>query len=75
MRTYGEPCILEERLCNECGECDSCELNPTKTCDNCCQCIESQADYTGIEIEEILINTEDVKNQPQQRKSFKLKNN
>lgn len=60
MRTYGEPCVLEDRLCTECGECDRCELNPDKICDNCCLCIESDADYAGIEIDEILMNTEDL---------------
>jgi hypothetical protein len=73
MRTYGEPCILDDRLCTECGECDRCELNSQKTCDNCCQCIDSDADYVGIEIDEILINTEDTKNEHRSVKGFKVK--
>lgn len=61
MNKYGEPCILEDRLCTECGECDRCELDPEKICDNCCKCIDSDAEYRAIEIEDILLNTEDLK--------------
>ncbi|MDA8228352.1 MAG: hypothetical protein M0T74_11765 [Desulfitobacterium hafniense] len=61
MKNIGEPCILEARSCTQCGECDYCELNPEKLCDNCCNCIESpKADYLGIEIDDILIDTEDI---------------
>lgn len=57
MRKYGDECILEERLCTECGECDLCELNPAKTCDNCCKCLDNgEFDYKGIEIDDILLN-------------------
>lgn len=73
MKTYGEPCILEDRLCTECGECDRCELSPEKICDNCCQCIDSKADYVGIEIDDILLNTEEPQTQHQLRKSFRIK--
>lgn len=73
MKTYGEPCILENRLCTECGECDRCELNSEKICDNCCQCIDSEADYVGIEIDDILINTEDIKSENQPGKGFVIK--
>ncbi|WP_434512479.1 hypothetical protein [Desulfitobacterium sp. AusDCA] len=61
MQKKGEPCVLEDRLCTECGDCDRCELDPTKICDNCCKCIDSTADYRGIEIDEILVNTEELK--------------
>lgn len=73
MKKLGEPCILEDRLCTECGDCDRCELNPKKICDNCCQCIETSADYLGIEIEDILITTEDIKSSHQPSKGFHLK--
>lgn len=76
MRKSGEPCILEERICTECGDCDLCELDPNKQCDNCCQCIESsEADYAEIAIDDILINTEDLKsmNIPQVRHKYKVK--
>lgn len=73
MRTYGEPCELEDRNCTECGECDRCELNAEKICDNCCKCIESDADYAGIEIEEILINTEENHKTNFRPNKFKIK--
>ena len=60
MRKYGEMCILEDRLCTECGECDICELDSNKICDNCCKCIDTDNDYSGIEIDDILLNTEDI---------------
>ncbi|NMA70061.1 MAG: hypothetical protein GX958_11695 [Desulfitobacterium sp.] len=58
MRKYGESCVLEERLCTECGECDTCELNSSKICDSCCECLETSSDYLEIQIDDILINTE-----------------
>lgn len=73
MQKYGEPCVLEDRLCTECGDCDRCELNPDKICDNCCQCIDSTADFRGIQIEDILLNTEDVKSTHQTGRSLRLK--
>lgn len=38
-------CILHtDRVCNDCGECDDrCEFDPTKVCDNCFRCLESDA--------------------------------
>ncbi len=60
MKNLGEPCVLEDRSCTQCGECDLCDLDPTKQCDNCCQCIKTlEGDYAEIEIEDILLNTED----------------
>lgn len=50
-------CVLEDRLCNNCGECDRCDLDPNKTCDNCMQCVEPSTDYKEIIIEKI-INTQ-----------------
>lgn len=60
MNNLGEPCLLEDRMCTECGECNHCDLDPLKQCDNCCQCINTlDGDYAEIEIDEILITTED----------------
>lgn len=74
MQKKGEPCVLEDRLCNECGECDRCELDPNKKCDNCCKCIDSTADFRAIEIDEILINTENMKGtHPGKNFKFKMK--
>ncbi|KLU59064.1 hypothetical protein CEB3_c50840 [Peptococcaceae bacterium CEB3] len=58
MRKAGEPCILEYRICTECGECDRCELNPDKICDNCCECLDEGADYLEVKIDDILISEE-----------------
>ena len=60
MEDKGAPCVLEDRKCIQCGECDRCELDMNKTCDNCCKCIETSADYAEIKIEDILLNEEDI---------------
>ena len=45
-------CVLDEtEECTECGECERCDLNPSKICDNCMKCVNSEgAEYRGIEI-------------------------
>ena len=48
-------CVLNEnKICDECGECQRCDLDPNKICDNCMKCVSSGADYTAIEIDEII---------------------
>ena len=70
MRTIGEPCILEDRLCTDCGECDLCDLDPTKRCDNCCRCIDTlDGDFAEIEIDDILINSEEGKTKAKEARS------
>jgi len=55
-----------DRECTDCGECNICDLDPNKICDNCCACIDKAADYTSIEIDEIIedenaeLDTEDL---------------
>lgn len=49
-------CVLEDKLCIQCGECEKCDLNPHKKCDNCGKCIDTNADYKGIEIEKVILN-------------------
>lgn len=57
MKKLNEACVLEDRLCTECGECDRCDLDPMKICDNCCQCIETRkGDFAEIKIDDILLN-------------------
>ena len=51
---YKKECVLMDRECMECGECDICDLNPNKICDNCCVCIDKNADFKSIEIDEII---------------------
>ena len=46
--------ILYDRECIDCGECDMCELDPTKRCDNCMKCVNSDAEYRGVIIDEII---------------------
>ena len=61
MSRAGEPCEIEERICTECGECDVCEQNPSKICDNCCECLnEPDTDFLAIEIEDILLGSEEI---------------
>lgn len=35
-----------------------CQLDPTKLCDNCFRCLESDADYATVEIDGIYMNGE-----------------
>ncbi len=35
-----------------------CQLDPTKLCDNCFCCLESDADYATVEIDGIYMNGE-----------------
>lgn len=57
LKNLGEACVLEDRLCTECGECDRCDKDPSKQCDNCGKCIEfPDGDYAEIEIDDILLN-------------------
>lgn len=59
MKNLGEACVLEDRPCTECGECDLCDRDPSKQCDNCCQCIKfSDGDFAEIGIDDILVNTD-----------------
>ncbi len=54
-RTLDKMCVLDEtKICDECGECQRCDLDPNKICDNCMKCVNSGADYTAIEIDEII---------------------
>ncbi|MBQ4075284.1 MAG: hypothetical protein IJD39_08790 [Clostridia bacterium] len=55
-----DKCVLYDRFCIECGECDRCDLDPSKICDNCMQCVKGNDDYRGILIDEIE-NPEDSK--------------
>lgn len=49
-------CILEDKICTNCGECEVCDLDENKKCDNCGKCIESSAESRAIEIEDILLD-------------------
>lgn len=48
-------CLLRENEpCIHCGECDLCDLDETKVCDNCCKCLETDAEYNEITVDQIL---------------------
>jgi hypothetical protein len=52
-------CELYDRECIDCGECDDiCDLDPTKTCDSCGKCLETEMEYRAIKITEIKINND-----------------
>lgn len=51
---YKSECVLMDRDCIDCGECDLCDLDRNKICDNCCQCIDSDSEYKGIYIDDII---------------------
>lgn len=52
-------CVLEERVCTNCGECNLCDLDKNKVCDSCGKCIRMpEAEYYEIKIDEIM-NTEE----------------
>lgn len=45
-------CVLEEKECINCGKCDDrCELDPSKICDNCFRCLDTDSSpYAQIPI-------------------------
>lgn len=50
-------CVMDDKICTDCGECDYCDLDKTKICDNCCECLELP-DYNGVMIDDILDHVE-----------------
>lgn len=57
-------CVLFDRACIECGECDRCDLDPSKLCDNCMQCIKDEAaDFRAIRIDGVLTPEETLDNE------------
>ena len=47
-------CILEDKECINCGECEMCDIDNEKICDSCGKCIESEADYRAIDVDEVV---------------------
>jgi len=47
-------CVLEDKICTECGECNICDLDRSKKCDNCGKCIDIDTDFKAIVIDDIL---------------------
>lgn len=46
-------CVLEDKICIECGRCDLCDLDKNKICDNCEKCILDK-EYATIKIDKII---------------------
>ncbi len=40
------------------SEDNYCDLDPTKICDNCFKCLETDTDYASVEIDGIYLNGE-----------------
>ena len=55
--TKRKKCLLYDRDCINCGECNVCDLDPTKLCDNCMKCIQTDADYSELVVDKILNQT------------------
>ena len=51
-------CVLEEKECIGCGECDRCDLDPNKVCDNCMKCVNSDAEYRAIMVDDFELEAE-----------------
>lgn len=51
-------CVLMDRVCIGCNECDRCDLDPNKICDNCMKCVNGDAGYRAITIDDIELQSE-----------------
>ena len=54
-RKKPDPVIKKEI---ETAEDNLCDLDPTKICDNCFKCLETDSDYASVEIDGIYMNGE-----------------
>lgn len=57
---YKNECVLMDRECMDCGQCDICDLDESKICDDCCKCIDTDTDFKGIYIDNIIDNIDDI---------------
>lgn len=57
---YKNECVLMDRECIDCGQCDICDLDDSKICDDCCKCIDTDSDFKGIYIDNIIDNVTDI---------------
>lgn len=49
-------CVLEDKMCTNCGECELCDLDKNKKCDNCGACIETDAESRAIQIDDVIVD-------------------
>lgn len=54
-RKKPDPVIKKEI---ETAEDNFCDLDPTKICDNCFKCLETDSDFASVEIDGIYMNGE-----------------
>lgn len=71
MVNHIKECVLADKECIECGECNVCDLDPDKICDNCCKCIDIDADYKSVDIDEILEDDESIALDAEELESWK----
>lgn len=45
-----EECVLYDRECINCGECDVCDLDSSKHCDDCGECLNTAEEYVTLDI-------------------------
>lgn len=57
---YKNECVLMDRECIDCGQCDICDLDDSKICDDCCKCIDTDSDFKGVYIDNIIDNVTDI---------------
>lgn len=55
---YNDPFETTDEEIEEYTEDDYCELDPTKICDNCFKCLETDSDYASVVIDGIYMNGE-----------------
>lgn len=58
MMALKRRCVLEDKECIGCGECDRCDLDPNKICDNCMKCVQGDAEYRAIMVEDFELEAE-----------------
>lgn len=58
MMALKKRCVLEDKECTGCGECDRCDLDPNKICDNCMKCVQGDAEYRAIMVEDFELEAE-----------------
>ncbi|WP_408956344.1 hypothetical protein [Natroniella sp. ANB-PHB2] len=49
-------CVLDYKACEYCGKCLFCDMDSSKKCDNCMECIQGEANYRGVKVDEVHYN-------------------
>ena len=56
-----EECVLYDRVCINCGECDNCDLDSSKRCEDCGECIIEGGEFRTLDIEKFITSQEEKK--------------